>query len=168
MSYGGTPAGQEPQRPRVVEIGASLLAVVGVLSVGRVAYGVVVNLGQDSWSSGARAMFLMLNSIVLIFALFILVLAFQVRRGRMWAWIVSLVMLPFTLLFGGLLLLITVLSDGVPLAGAGVAAASLAALLTLTVPRTARDYFLRKPVPVAPMPAGAFPGHPWGPGHPPA
>jgi hypothetical protein len=165
MSYGGTPAGPEQQRrPQAVEIGASLLAVVGLISAGRVVYGVLVNLSQDDWNSGARAVFLVLNSIVLIFALFILVLAAQVRRGRLWAWITSLVMLPFTLLFGALLLLITVLNHSLPLAGAGVVVASLAALLTLTVPRTARGYFNRRP---APLPAGFGPAYPWGPGHPP-
>jgi hypothetical protein len=139
-----------------------------LLSVGRVAYGMLVNLGQDNWGSGARAMFLVLNSIVLIFALFLLVLAYQVRQGRLWAWIVSLVMLPFTILFGGLLLLITAFNGGVPLAGAGVVVASLAALLILTVPRTVRGYLVRKPAPVASLQAGAVPGHPWGTGYPPA
>lgn len=149
---------QEHQRPRVVEIGAGLLAIVGAISVGRVAYGVIINLGQDGWSSGGRAMFLVLNSIVLAFGLFILLLAVQVWRGRLWAWIVSLIMLPFTTLFGGLLLLITAVSGAFPLAGIGVVAVSLAALLTLTVPRTARGYFQRGPV--QPPHAAAVPGHP--------
>jgi hypothetical protein len=166
MSYGGTPAAEERHRPRVVEIGASLLAIVGVIGAGRVAYGVLVNLQQDDWHAGARAVFLVLNSIVLVFALFILLLAYQVRRGRLWAWVVSLVMLPFTILYGALTLLITVLQHDVPLAGGGVLLASVAALLTLTVPRAARGYFLRRPVPVAPW--QAVPGHPWGPGYPPA
>jgi hypothetical protein len=146
-----------------VEIGASLVAIVGVISVGRVAYGLAVNLGQEGWSSGARAMFLMLNSIVLVFGLFIVVLGYQVRRGRLWAWIGSLVMMPFTSLFGALLLLITALNGAVPLAGIGVVAASLAALVVLTVPRTARAYFSHRPA-MAPPYAGAFPGPPWGPG----
>jgi hypothetical protein len=161
MSYGSVPAAQERPRPRVVEIGASLLAIVGLFSVGRVAYGVLVNLSQDGWSSGARAVFLVLNSIVLAFALFILLLAYHVRRGRLWAWIVSLVLLPFTILFGALLLLITALNGGIPFAGVGVVVAAVAALATLTVPRAARDYFSRKPAWAPPVPA-------WGPGHPPA
>ncbi|MBF9131135.1 hypothetical protein I0C86_19535 [Plantactinospora sp. S1510] len=147
MSYGDAPASQERHRPRALKIGAGLLAIVGLLGVGRVAYGVLVNLAQDDWSSGARAVFLVLNAIVLVFALLVLVLAHQVWHGRLWAWIGSLVMLPFTILFGGLLLLITVLHGGVPLAGAGVVAASVAALLALTGPRMARGYFLRKPAP---------------------
>jgi hypothetical protein len=161
MSNGG-------RRPKAVEIGASLLAVVGVFSTGRVAYGVLVNLSQQGWSSGARSVFLVLNSIVLAFALFILLLAHQVRRGRMWAWVVSLVLLPFTILFGGLLLLITVLNGGVPWAGVGVVAASVGAMVTLTMPRPARDYFLRKPLPATRWQPGAVPGQQWGPGYPPA
>jgi hypothetical protein len=161
MSNGG-------QRPKVVEIGASLLAVVGVFSTGRVAYGVLVNLSQDDWDSGARAVFLVLNSIVLAFALFILLLAYQVRRGRLWAWVVSLVLLPFTVLFGGLLLLITILNGGIPWAGVGVVAASVGAMLTLTVPRPARDFFLRKPLPATPWQSAAVPGDRWGSGYPPA
>ena len=155
----------ELQRPRVVEIGASLVAVVGVFSVGRVAYGVAVNLEHD-WSSGARAVFLFLNSIVLLFGLFILVLAYHLRRGRMWAWITSLVMLPFTMLFGGLLLLITAVGGGIPLAGSAIVAFSLAALLTLSIPRTARAYFTRRMTPPAlpypPMPGqfAPMPGQP--------
>ncbi|AGZ41316.1 hypothetical protein [Actinoplanes friuliensis] len=145
-------------RPPMLEAGASLLAVVGVFSAGRVAYGVVTNLGQNGWSTGARGVFLVLNAIVLIFALFILVLAWQVRRGRTWAWVVSLVLLPFTIFFGGLLLLITALNDMVPFAGIGVVLFSLAALLTLTVPRSVRDHLLRKPAPAMQ----------WAPGHPPA
>ncbi|MEV6596900.1 hypothetical protein AB0M36_08570 [Actinoplanes sp. NPDC051346] len=168
MSYGGMPDAQQRPRPRMVEIGASLLAIIGVSGVGRVAYGVLVNLSEDGWSSGARAIFLVLNSITLVFSVFLLVLADQVRRGRMWAWIVSLVMLSFTILFAGLALLITVVNGGFPLLGAGVVAASLGALLVLTVPRTVRGYILRKPVPAGPMRAGAAPGYPWGPGHPPA
>jgi hypothetical protein len=39
----GAPAGQERQRPNAVQIGASLLALAGVFSVGRVVYGVLVN-----------------------------------------------------------------------------------------------------------------------------
>jgi hypothetical protein len=149
MSYGGTP---EPQRPQVVEIGASLLAIAGLFSVGRVVYGVLMNLSQDDWDTGARAIFLVLNSIVLIFSLFLLVLAYQVRRGRLWAWITSFVMLPPTILFGGILLLITVVGGGVPWAGAGVVVASIAALLTLSVPRAARGYFVRKPAMGVPAP----------------
>jgi len=144
-----------------VDIGASMLAILGLIIVGRVAYGVLVNLGQDDWDSGARAVFLVLNSIVLVFGLLVMALAYQVRRGRQWAWILSLVLLPFALLFGGLMLLITVLGHAVPWAGAGVVVSCVAALLTLTVPRAARDYFLRKPAPV-----GAVPGYPWGPGRP--
>jgi hypothetical protein len=162
MSYGDMPAAEEQPRPQMVEIGASLLAIVGLISTGRVVYGVLVNLGQDGWHSGARVVFLVLNSIVLAFALLILLLADQVRRGRMWAWIMSLVMLPFTILFGGLLLLLTAIRGEFPLAGTGVVVASLAALLVLTVPRTVRDHFVRKPV------REAVPGYPWGPGYPPA
>jgi hypothetical protein len=165
MSYGGMSAGEEQERPLVVEIGASLLAILGLISVGRVAYGVLMNLGQDGWDPGSRLIFLVLNSIVLVFALFILVLAYHVRRGRFWAWIVSIVMLPFTILFGGMLLLITILNGAIPVAGIGVLASAVAALVVVTVPRTFRAYFLRKP---APLPAGAVPGYPWGPGQPPA
>jgi hypothetical protein len=123
MSYQG------PERPTALEVGASLLAIVGIFCVGRVAYGVVVNLGEEQWSSGARAMFLFLNSIVLIFSLFVLVLAHQVRRGRQWAWIAALIMLPFTTLFGALMVLITAVGGSFPFAGAGVVVSSLAALL---------------------------------------
>ena len=164
MSYGGTAINQEPDRPQVVEIGASLVAILGLVIIGRVAYGVLVNLEQDDWNSGARAVFLVLNSFVLVFGLFILVLAYHVRRGRLWAWILSLVLLPFALLFGGLMLLITVVGSAVPWAGGGVVLACVAALLTLTVPRAARGYFLRKPAPMGAVPG--YPGYPWGPGDP--
>jgi hypothetical protein len=97
-----------------------------------------------------------LNSVVLIFSLFLLVLAYQVRRGRLWAWITSFVMLSPTILFGGILLLITVVGGGVPWAGASVVVvASIAALLTLSVPRAVRGYFVRKPA-MAPQ----VPGYP--------
>ncbi|GAB1639981.1 hypothetical protein [Krasilnikovia sp. MM14-A1259] len=167
MSYGDTSAGQQRRRPQVVEIGASLLAVVGVLITGRVAYGVVVTLGQRGWTPGARGVFLLLNSFVLIFGVFLLVLAYQVRRGRLWAWIVSLVILPLTALFGGLTLLIAILSHDVSWGGAAVALVSVAALVTLTISRSGRDYFVSKPPPAVPMHAGPV-GYPWGPGHPPA
>jgi TRAP-type C4-dicarboxylate transport system permease small subunit len=158
------PVAEEQPRPQPVELGATLLALVGVFNAGRVAYGVMVNLSQDDWDSGARAVFLVLNSIVLIFALFILVLAWQVRRGRLWAWIVSLVILPFTILFGALLLLITAVGGAFPLAGIGIVLAAMAALATLTIPRTVRGYFVRKPAPMMP---GPVPNYPWGPGYPP-
>jgi hypothetical protein len=67
-----------------------------------------------------------------------------------------------------MLLLITILNGAIPFAGVGVLAAAVAALVVLTVPRTFRAYFLRKPNPPAPLHAGAVPGYPWGPGHPPA
>ena len=154
MSY------EENPRQTAVEIGASLLAIVGLLGAGRVTYGVLNNLSQDNWDTGARAVFLVLNSIVLIFALFTLALAHQVRRGRTWAWIVSLILLPFTVLFGALLTLITALGGAFPLAGAAVVAASLGALLSLTVPRTARAHFLTKPPAPAPLYPGSVPAHP--------
>ncbi|MFI5896277.1 hypothetical protein ACIA5D_39875 [Actinoplanes sp. NPDC051513] len=168
MSYGGTPAGQEMERPQVVEIGASLVAIVGVFGVGRVAYGVVMNLAQDDWSGGARAVFLVLNSIVLLFSAFILALGYQVRQGRMWAWIVSLVMMPLSILFGGLMLLITVAGKSVPWAGTGIVLAAAAAMLILTAPRTARDYFTRKMGQARPPAWAGVPGQPWMPGQPPA
>lgn len=156
MSYGGTPAAlEQQQRPLMVDVGAGLLALGGAVSVGRVAYGVVVNLGLDDWDSGARAVFLVLNGIVLAFSLLLLVLAYQVWRGRPWAWITSLVILPFTILYGGLLLLVTVVNGAVPWAGAGVAGAALAALMVLTVPRTVRGYFQRKPIPTATQAPGS-------------
>ncbi|MEU4237106.1 hypothetical protein [Actinoplanes sp. NPDC026619] len=168
------------RRPLSVEIGASLVAVVGVISVGRVLYGVVVNLGQDQWSAGARGVFLVLNSFILLVGVFILVLAYHVRKGRMWAWITSLVVMTFTILFGALLLLITAVGGGIPLAGGGIVLVGIAAMVTLTAPRTARAYFSRPPAYPQP-PAYGYPpayGHPpvvtsppaqpgqW-PGHPP-
>jgi hypothetical protein len=173
MSYGGTFTEPAKRRPLSVEIGASLVAIVGVISVGRVLYGVVVNLGQDQWSAGARGVFLVLNSLVLLVAVFILVLSYHVRKGRMWAWITSLVVLTFTILFGALLLLITAVGGGIPLAGSGVVLIGIAAMVTLTAPRTARAYF--SPPPALPHPqaygyppvftpppaqSGQWPGHP--------
>nr|WP_221376255.1 hypothetical protein [Actinoplanes polyasparticus] len=49
MSY------EQRPRPTTVEIGASLLAAVGLVGAGRVAYGVLTNLSQDDWDAGARA-----------------------------------------------------------------------------------------------------------------
>lgn len=165
MSYEEMAAAQQRPRPLVLDIGAGVLAIVAAISVSRVAYGVIVNLGQDGWSSGSRMVFLILNSIVLACSLFLLVLAYQVWRGRMWAWIMSLVALPITMLFGGLMLLITAVGGAFPLAGIGVVVTSAAAILLLTVPRKTRDYILRPP---APQYAGAVPGQPWGPAYPPA
>jgi hypothetical protein len=150
-------------RPKVAEIGAGLVAIVGVIGVGRVAYGVAVNLSQDDWSGGARAVFLVLNSIVLLFSAFILAIGYQVRQGRMWAWIVSLVMMPFSILFGAFMVLISVAAKDVPLAGSGIVLAAAGALLTLGLPRTSRAYFTRKMTP-APHPGWApIPGQPWAP-----
>src|SRR5689334_7556616 len=112
MTYGGT--------PRSVEIGASMVAIVGLFGAGQVAYGVLRNLQEDDWSSGARTIFLVLNAFVLAFAVFVLVLARLVRRGRMWAWITSLIVLPFALLFGAFTLLIVALGGGVPVAWTGI------------------------------------------------
>jgi O-antigen/teichoic acid export membrane protein len=142
MAYGG----DVRPKPRAVDVGAILVALVGAVSVARVGFGVLNNLRQDGWDSGARAVFLVLNSIVLLFALFLLLLAYQVGRGRMWAWITSLVMLPFTILFGSLLLLITALNGAIPWAGTAVVAAAVAAIVTLIV---ARNHFLRPPAPPA-------------------
>jgi hypothetical protein len=75
------------KRPTAVTIGAGLLALVGLIIVARVAYGVIM-------------------------------------------------------------LLIAVLGHSVPWAGGGLAVASVAALLGLTVPRTGRDFILRRRVPV--------------------
>jgi hypothetical protein len=143
-----------PQRPKAVNAGAGLLALVGLIIVARVAYGVIMNMRQDDWNPGARAVFLVLNAFVLLFGLFILLLAALVQRGRLWAWITGIVMLPFTLLFGGIMLLIAVLGHSVPWAGAGLAVASVVALLALTVPRTARAYFVRRPAPQPLVPVG--------------
>ncbi|MCY1142050.1 hypothetical protein OWR29_28995 [Actinoplanes sp. Pm04-4] len=150
---------EQRPRPTSVEIGASLLAAVGLVGTGRVAYGVILNLQQDDWDAGARGIFLVLNAIVLIFALFTLVLAHQTRRGRLWAWIVALILLPFAFLFGALMTLITAVGGAFPLAGAALIACSLAALLALTVPRSARAYFLTKPAPS--MPPYPTPGQTW-------
>lgn len=142
MAYGG----EMERKPRAVTVGAILVALVGAISVARVGYGVLINLRQDDWDAGARVVFLVLNGIVLVFALVILLLAYHVGRGRQWAWITSLVMLPFTILFGSLLLLITVLGGAVPVAGVAVVAAAVAAMVTLIV---GRGYFLRRPAPPA-------------------
>ncbi|MBL7259518.1 hypothetical protein [Paractinoplanes lichenicola] len=141
MSYG------EKVRPRVVGIGAALVALIGVITIARVAYGVVDNLAQDDWSSGARGVFLVLNGISLLFAAFFLVLADQVRRGRMWAWIGSLIMLPFAFLYGALMLVIEATSDRVPWSGGGIALAAVVAFIMLLAPRDARDFFNRPAVP---------------------
>ena len=159
MTYGGI--------PKPVEIGASMVAVVGLFGVGQVAYGVLTNLQQDDWNSGARAVFLVLNAIVLALSVFVLVLGRQVRKGRMWAWITSLIVLPFAALFGGFNMLIITVSGSVPIAGTGIVLASLIGLLVLTVSRSARDHFLRRPAPPNPLhvgpiqpAAGQFPSQP--------
>ncbi|GAB2606132.1 hypothetical protein Aab01nite_01080 [Paractinoplanes abujensis] len=141
MSY------EEKVRPRVVEAGAALVALIGVITIARVAYGVVDNLAQDDWEAGARGVFLVLNGISLVFAAFFLVLADQVRRGRMWAWIAGLIMLPFAFLFGALMLVITATGGGLPWFGASLVVAGVAAFVTLLVPRAARDFFNRPAVP---------------------
>ena len=131
-------------RPRAVNVGAGLLALVGLIIAARVAYGVIQNARQDGWNPGARAVFLVLNAIMLLFGIFVLVLAACAQRGQLWAWITSMVVLPFMLLFGGIMLLIAVLGHAFPWAGGGLAVAAVAARLALTVPRACRDYFLRR------------------------
>lgn len=136
------------KRPAAITIAAGLLALAGLIIVARVAYGVILNMRHDDWDAGARAVFLVLNAFILCYGLFILLLAALVWRGQVWAWITGIVMMPFTLLFGGIMLLIAVLGHSVPWAGGGLAVASVAALLGLTVPRTGRDFILRRRVPV--------------------
>jgi hypothetical protein len=134
-------------RPKAVNVGATLLALVGLIIVARVGYGVIMNARQAGWEPAARGVFLVLNAFVLLFGLFVLLLAALVQRGQLWAWITGIVVLPFLMLFGGIMLLIAVLGHAVPWAGGGLVVASVAALLAITVPRSGRDYFLRRRVP---------------------
>ena len=158
MSIDGSRTGPPP----AVRLGAGLIMLLGAASVARTAYAVTTNLMDDSWGSGARGVFLVLNAVVLAFSVFVVVLGRLVHRGRMWAWVTSLVLMPFVVLAAGLVTFLMVLADGAPWPGAAVVAAALAALVALTAPRGARRFFTATPAPAAP----AYPAAPavWGPG----
>ena len=146
--------------PAPVRLGAGLIMLLGVLGIVRTAYGITTNLVDDTWSSGARGMFLVLNAIVLTFSVLIVVLGYLVRDGRLWAWVTSLVLMPFAVLAAALLTLITIAGDGVPWLGAGMVAVASAALIALTAPRRAGQFFTTGPAPAAGHPAPPT----WGPG----
>jgi hypothetical protein len=135
----GTPA--RPSPPMVVRIVAAVLIVLGVLSIVRIVATVALNLADSSWEPGARAVFLVLNAITLALSTVYLVLAYYLRRGRLWAWITAIVFLSLTVVLGGLVLLGELASNRAPFTGLIIVVPALAILFALTMSRAARQFF---------------------------
>ena len=160
--YGRTFTTARPGQPRAVRIVAGVLTVLGVLSIVRIVVTVAINLTQSGWDPGARTVFLVLNAITLGISALDLVLAHHLRRGRLWAWITTIVLLSMTVLLGGLVLIGELATGDAPLIGLAIVVPTLALLFALTVPRTARGFFTRQRYAGAPAAMPAQPG-PWAP-----
>lgn len=141
--------------PGVVRVIAGLFVLCGVLNVGRVGFQAARVIDDASWSSGARAAFLMLNAFTVLMSVLFLVLAVFLYRGKLWAWITAITVVALALPWGVIWLLIQLVDDRFPWLGLIVLVPGLTMLLGLTVPGSARRFFLRKP---------AYQQAPW-PGH---
>ncbi|WP_433796734.1 hypothetical protein [Actinoplanes sp. CA-252034] len=137
---------------------AAGLALLGILNIIRFVVQTALTFVGDEWSTGARAMFLILNVIPLAVSIFFLPLAYQLDRGRPWAWVTAIVLVSLTTIVGAFMLLV-MLAAGSVLLGLAMFLAPLAVLLGLTVPRSVRGFFPRRPepAPYAPYP----PQGPW-------
>jgi hypothetical protein len=148
---------QRPTTPRGVRIVAAGVALLGVLNIVRIVVQTVMTFGGDGWSAGARTVFLVLNAIPFAVSVFFLPLAYQLLRGRSWAWITAIVLVSLSTAIGTFTLLITVTSGGSPL-GALMFGVPLLVLLGLIVPRSVRTFFSRP----APVPYPTYPAQgPW-------
>ncbi|GIE29561.1 hypothetical protein Ait01nite_026060 [Actinoplanes italicus] len=148
---------QRPATPRSVQIVAAGVALLGVLNIVRIVVQTVMTFGGDGWSTGARTVFLVLNAIPFAVSVFFLPLAYQLLRGRSWAWVTAIVLVSLSTAIGTFMLLITVTSGGFPL-GPVMFGVPLVVLLGLIVPRSVRAFF-SKP---APVPYPTYPAQgPW-------
>ena len=142
----------------MVKVSAGVFGGLAVLNLLRTAVQVPMNLANGGYSDGARALFLVLNMIVVLLSLLAVLVAFHLLRGRIWAWVTAMVMLGVLVLFGLVFLLPQLIDGDFPWMGLVVLVPSLGLLLALTVPRSARRFFVRKPdysAPYqAPWPAG--------------
>ncbi|GAA4965876.1 hypothetical protein [Actinoplanes utahensis] len=147
--------------PRAVQMVAAGVALLGILNIVRLVVQTALTFTGGGWPTGGRTMFLALNAIPLALSVFYVFLAFQLTRGRSWAWIAAIVLATLTTVVGAFMLLIALLGGSSPLLGLAMFAVPLAVLLGLTVPRPVRAFFARKPAP-APRPPHPAPG-PWTP-----
>jgi hypothetical protein len=92
-----------------------------------------------------------------------LVLAYFLWRGKLWAWITGITMLALAMPWGAIWLLVQLVDGGFPWLGLAVLVPALGLLLAMTVPGSARRFFFRKPaysVPATPYQPGAWTGRP--------
>jgi hypothetical protein len=150
---------RRPVTPRIVYSVAAGVALLGLLNIIRVTVQTVMTFAGDEWSTGARAMYLILNTVPFAVSVFLLPLAYLLVRGRSWAWITAVVLVSLATIVGAFLLLVGLATGEFPLIGLASFALPLAVLLGLTVPRSVRAYFNSKPAP-APYPVHPAPG-PW-------
>jgi hypothetical protein len=153
--------GQRPVTPRIVYIVAAGVALLGVLNIIRVTVQTVMTFAGDEWSTGARAMYLILNTIPFAVSIFLLPLAWQLIRGRSWAWITAVVLVSLATIVGAFLLLVGLATGEFPFIGLASFGLPLAVLLGLTVPPSVRAFFNGRPAP-APYPMYPAQG-PWTP-----
>ncbi|MEU8664168.1 hypothetical protein [Actinoplanes philippinensis] len=141
-----------------MKIVATGVALLGILNIIRVIVQTAQTFAGDGWSTGTRAVFLALNAIPLGVSVFYVPLAYQITRGRPWAWVTAIVLISLTTVAGAFMMLIMIVG-GSPLLGLVWFFGPLAVLLGLTVPRSVRAFFPRRPqpVPYAPYP----PQGPW-------
>ncbi|MFC4068261.1 hypothetical protein [Actinoplanes subglobosus] len=147
----------------MVRIVAAGVALLGALNILRLIVQTALTFSGDEWSTGSRTVFLVLNAIPFALSVFLLPLAFQLVRGRMWAWVTALVLVSLATLIGSFALLVSFSLDGFPFLGLAMFVLPLAVLLGLVVPREVRAYFTARPAPAA-YSGYPAPG-PWGPPH---
>ncbi|MEU4156436.1 hypothetical protein [Actinoplanes sp. NPDC026670] len=135
---------QETAAPQSVKIVAGGLGLLGVLNISRVI--VQTALAYGDWATGPLMMYLFLNAIPVAASVFLLPLAYQVVRGRSWAYFTAIVLASMAVPFGALMLVVSLTADGFPFLGFAMFAAPLAVLLGLTLPPSVRAFFARKPV----------------------
>ncbi|BEL06259.1 hypothetical protein Q0Z83_044500 [Actinoplanes sichuanensis] len=138
---------QETAAPQTVKIVAGGLALLGVLNIGRVVVQTAVAYGD--WADGPLMMYLFLNAIPVAASVFLLPLAYQLVRGRSWAYITAIVLVTMGCVFGALMLLAALAADGLPLLGLVMFTAPVAVLLGLIIPSSVRAFFADKPAPAS-------------------
>jgi hypothetical protein len=153
-------AAVRPATPVVVLVVAGMLALLAVVNVVRVLVQVPMILADEDWDAGASRVFVVLNGFTVLFSAFLLLLAHFLRRGRLWAWITAITVLALTLPWGAVGFLAELVDDRIPWIGMVILLPALGMLLALTVPATARRFFLPKPAGFAPYQPGPWPVRP--------